>query len=152
MHHGEFEDLLATVVAFHTRMEVKAVSSDREYRPYEPVHDHGAVSTHCSTGTFIIVDLTNRCNMKCDPCFTDANAGQDVRELSFQEIRSLLDRVAAVQNRREFKPLFSGGEPTLSPHFLETLAYARELGSRGLYVATNGIRFAQEPNFATKAK
>jgi len=151
-HHGEFEDLLASDAAFHNRIENLAVPPEREYRPDEPLHDHGVMSVQYGTGTFIIFDLTNRCNMKCDPCYMDANAGQDVHELSLQDIQSILDKAAAVQNRREVNFLFSGGEPTLSPHFLETLAYARQLGFKRLYVATNGIRFAQEPDFAAGAK
>jgi uncharacterized radical SAM superfamily Fe-S cluster-containing enzyme len=150
--HGEFEDLLASDAAFHKRMESLAVLQEGEYRPDEPLHDHGVMSVQYGTGTFIIFDLTNRCNMKCEPCYMDANAGQDVHELSLQEIQSILDQAAAVHNRREVNILFSGGEPTVSLHFLEALAYARQLGFKRLYVATNGIRFAQEPDFAAKSK
>jgi uncharacterized radical SAM superfamily Fe-S cluster-containing enzyme len=150
--HGEFEDLLASDATFYKRMERLAVFPEREYRPNEPVHDHGMMSVQYGTGTFIIFDLTNRCNMKCEPCFMDANAGQVVHELSLRDIKSILDKAASVKDRREVNFLFSGGEPTLSPHFLETLAYARELGFKRLHVATNGIRFAQEPDFAEKAK
>lgn len=150
--HGEFQDLLASDAAFHKRMEKLAVIPECEYRPQEPVHDHGTMSVQYGTGTFLIFDLTNRCNMKCEPCFMGANAGQDVHELSLQDIKSILDRAATVKDRREVNFLFSGGEPTLSPNFLETVAYARQLGFRRLHVATNGIRFAQEPAFAAKAR
>ena len=46
---------------------------------------------------------------------------------------------------------FSGGEPTISPFFLEATRYAREIGYFSVQCATNGIRFAQEPEFATAA-
>ena len=46
---------------------------------------------------------------------------------------------------------FSGGEPTISPHFLESVAYARKVGYFSVQAATNGIRFAQEPEFAKAA-
>ena len=151
-HHGEFADLVASDAAFHKRMESLAVPLEREYRPDEPLHDHGVLSVQYGTGTFIIFDLTNRCNMKCDPCYMDANAGQDVHELSPQDIHSILERAAAVNNRREVNILFSGGEPTVSPHFLDALAYARQLGFKRLYAATNGVRFAQEADFAAKSK
>ena len=150
--HGEFQDLVASDAEFYKRIEKLAVPPEREYRPDEAVHDHGLLRVQYGTGTFIIFDLTNRCNMKCEPCFMDANTGQDVHELSLEDMRSVLDRAATVQDRREVNFLFSGGEPTLSPHFLETLAYARQLGFKRLHVATNGIRFAQEPDFAEKAK
>ena len=47
---------------------------------------------------------------------------------------------------------FSGGEPTLSPHFLDAIRYARKIGYFAVQCATNGLRFAQEPGFAQKAK
>ena len=40
---------------------------------------------------------------------------------------------------------FSGGEPTISPIFLEAVAYARDIGYFSAQAATNGIRFAQDP-------
>jgi uncharacterized radical SAM superfamily Fe-S cluster-containing enzyme len=46
---------------------------------------------------------------------------------------------------------FSGGEPTISPFFLESIAYAREVGYFSVQAATNGIRFAQDPGFAKQA-
>jgi hypothetical protein len=47
---------------------------------------------------------------------------------------------------------FSGGEPTLSPYFLEAVAYSRKVGYQSVQAATNGIRFAQDIDFAKRAK
>jgi uncharacterized radical SAM superfamily Fe-S cluster-containing enzyme len=47
---------------------------------------------------------------------------------------------------------FSGGEPTLSPHFLRAIRHARDVGYFCVQAATNGVRFAQEPDFARAAK
>jgi hypothetical protein len=47
---------------------------------------------------------------------------------------------------------YSGGEPTMSPHFLEACAYAKKVGYRLIQAATNGLRFALEPEFAFQAK
>jgi uncharacterized radical SAM superfamily Fe-S cluster-containing enzyme len=46
---------------------------------------------------------------------------------------------------------FSGGEPTLSPHFLDAIRYARQLGYDSVQAATNGIEFAKSPTFARQA-
>ena len=46
---------------------------------------------------------------------------------------------------------FSGGEPTISPIFLESVAYARQVGYYSAQAATNGIRFAQDPEYAVAA-
>ena len=47
---------------------------------------------------------------------------------------------------------FSGGEPTISPIFLDAVRYARKVGYFSVQAATNGIRFAQEPDFARQAR
>jgi uncharacterized radical SAM superfamily Fe-S cluster-containing enzyme len=46
---------------------------------------------------------------------------------------------------------FSGGEPTMSPHFLDAIRYARQLGYDSVQAATNGIEFAKSPEFARQA-
>src|SRR5205085_4870706 len=73
-------------------------------------------------------------------------------ELSWEEIRKILDDSISVKPRRQMSIQFSGGEPTLSPYFLDAIRYAREVGYFAVQAATNGIRFAQEPGFAKAAK
>jgi uncharacterized radical SAM superfamily Fe-S cluster-containing enzyme len=90
--------------------------------------------------------------MMCDPCFMDANQVGYVHELGWDEIRKLLDDALTIQPRRQLSVQFSGGEPTLSPHFLEAIRYARKCGFFAVQCATNGLRFAQEPGFAKQAR
>jgi len=99
----------------------------------------------------LTIDLTNRCNMMCNPCFMDANQVGYVHELEWEEIKKLLDDAVSIRPRRQLSVQFSGGEPTLSPHFLQAIHYARELGYFSVQCATNGIRFAQDESFAKAA-
>ena len=46
---------------------------------------------------------------------------------------------------------FSGGEPTISPYFLDAVRYARKVGYNSVQAATNGIEFAKSPEFAREA-
>ena len=46
---------------------------------------------------------------------------------------------------------FSGGEPTMSPFFLDAVRYARKVGYNSVQAATNGIEFAKSPEFAKAA-
>ena len=103
-------------------------------------------------GAVLTVDLTNRCNMMCDPCFTDANQVGFVHELEWEEIKAILDRAAAKKPHRQMSVQFSGGEPTISKHFLKAVAYCMELGFRSVQAATNGIEFAKDPEFCHKAR
>jgi uncharacterized radical SAM superfamily Fe-S cluster-containing enzyme len=90
--------------------------------------------------------------MMCDPCFMDANQVGFVHELAWDDIKKILDDSMSIQPRRQMSVQFSGGEPTLSPHFLDAIRYAREIGYFAVQCATNGIRFAEEPGFARQAR
>ena len=46
---------------------------------------------------------------------------------------------------------FSGGEPTLSPYFLDAVRYARKVGYNSVQAATNGIEFAKSYEFCEQA-
>jgi uncharacterized radical SAM superfamily Fe-S cluster-containing enzyme len=81
----------------------------------------------------------------------DANQVGFVHELTWDEIRTLLDNAVTIKPRRQMSVQFSGGEPTLSPHFLEAIRYARQVGYRVIQAATNGIEFARSPDFAKAA-
>jgi 7,8-dihydro-6-hydroxymethylpterin dimethyltransferase len=99
----------------------------------------------------LTVDLTNRCNMMCDPCFMDANQVGFVHELTWDDVRTLLDNAITIKPKRQMSVQFSGGEPTLSPFFLDAVRYAREVGYTSVQAATNGIEFAKSPEFCKKA-
>jgi uncharacterized radical SAM superfamily Fe-S cluster-containing enzyme len=82
----------------------------------------------------------------------DANQVGYVHELAWEEIQKILDDALTIKPKRQMSIQFSGGEPTLSPHFLRAVRYARERGYFAVQCATNGIRFAQEPSFAHEAR
>src|SRR5690606_8860705 len=149
--HGRFEDVLAIDVAFLERIERLFPGRDFE-SPKTKLREHGASSIKYGRGSVLTVDLTNRCNMMCDPCFMDANQVGYVHELSFGEVQQILDDSLAIKPRRQMSVQFSGGEPTLHPHFLDSIRYARKIGYFSVQCASNGIRFAQEPEFAQQAK
>ena len=102
-------------------------------------------------GSVLTIDLTNRCNMMCDPCFMDANQVGFVHELTWEEIKTMLDNAITIKPRRQMSVQFSGGEPTLSPYFLDAVAYARKVGYNSVQAATNGIEFAKSPEFCQQA-
>src|SRR5207344_3354442 len=75
-----------------------------------------------------------------------------VHELTLDEVKQLLDDAVSIKPRRQMTVQFSGGEPTISPIFLDAVRYARTVGYFSVQAATNGIRFAQEPEFARQAR
>jgi len=150
--HGPFEDVVSSDVDFFLRMEKLYPGRDFGCTDDENIHHHGPLSTRYGRGAYVIVDLTNRCNMKCTPCFMDANGVDYVHEIELENVKGILQRALSFRPRREINVLFSGGEPTLYPYFLEAVRYAYSLGFKRLHVATNGIRFAQDKDFAIQAR
>jgi uncharacterized radical SAM superfamily Fe-S cluster-containing enzyme len=150
--HGVFEDILSTDSAFTRRIENLFFGRDFPVMQDEAIHGHGSSAIRYGRGTVLTVDLTNRCNMMCDPCFTDANQVGYVHEPDLSEIKAILDRAVSFKPRRQIIILFSGGEPTLSPHFLQAVAHAKSIGFYRILAATNGIRFAQSAEFTRQAR
>ncbi len=149
--HGKFEDILSLDSKFHQHIENIFPGRDIEAHSDSTIHNHGSSTVKYGRGAVLTVDLTNRCNMMCDPCFTDANQVGFVCELSWQEIKDILDRSISLKPRRQMSVQFSGGEPTLSPHFVDAIAYARKVGFNSVQAATNGIDFAKDPTLAKRA-
>ncbi|MDQ3169699.1 MAG: radical SAM protein, partial [Acidobacteriota bacterium] len=149
--HGHFEDVMAIDTAFFKHLEEAFPGSDIRSHNDEKLHNHGSSTIKYGRGAVLTIDLTNRCNMMCDPCFMDANQVGFVHELSWEDIKTLLDNAISIKPRRQMSVQFSGGEPTLSPYFLDAVRYAVKVGYNSVQAATNGIEFAKNPEFAKQA-
>ncbi len=148
--HGHFEELLSHDPTFLERLERLFVG--RDYLARTPLRQHGASSIQYGRGAVLTVDLTNRCNMMCDACFMDANQVGYVHELDWEDIQRILDDSVHSSPKRQLSVQFSGGEPTLSPHFIRAIRYAREVGYFCVQCASNGIAFAQDPELCHRAR
>jgi uncharacterized radical SAM superfamily Fe-S cluster-containing enzyme len=149
--HGHFEDTMAIDVEFFKHLEEVFPGRDILAHNDEKLHNHGTSTVKHGRGSVLTIDLTNRCNMMCDPCFMDANQVGFVHELTWEEIKTMLDNAISIKPRRQMSVQFSGGEPTLSPYFLDAVRYARQVGYNSVQAATNGIEFAKSPEFCRQA-
>ncbi len=149
--HGHFEDVMAIDTAFFRHLEEVFPGRDIRAHNDEKLHNHGTSTVKYGRGAVLTIDLTNRCNMMCDPCFMDANQVGFVHELTWEEIKMVLDNAISIKPKRQMSVQFSGGEPTLSPYFLDAVAYSRKVGYNSVQAATNGIEFAKSPEFCRQA-
>src|SRR5438045_3690644 len=149
--HGHFEDVMAMDTAFFKHLEDVFPGRDIRAHSDDKLHNHGSSTIQHGRGSVPTVDLTNRRNMMCDPCFMDANQVGFVHELSWEDIKTLLDNAITIKPRRQMSVQFSGGEPTLSPFFFDAIRYARQVGYNSVQAATNGIEFAKSPEFCKQA-
>jgi uncharacterized radical SAM superfamily Fe-S cluster-containing enzyme len=149
--HGHFEDMMAVDAKFLSWIERNFPGRDIRAHNDEGLHNHGSSSIKHGRGSVLTVDLTNRCNMMCDPCFMDANQVGFVHELAWEDVKEILDNAIKIKPRRQMSVQFSGGEPTMSPYFIDAIRYARKLGYNSVQAATNGIEFAKDKDFCRRA-
>jgi uncharacterized radical SAM superfamily Fe-S cluster-containing enzyme len=149
--HGHFEDVMAIDVDFFRHLEEVFPGRDIRAHNDDKLHNHGTSTIKHGRGSVLTIDLTNRCNMMCDPCFMDANQVGFVHELTWDEIKTMLDNAISIKPRRQMSVQFSGGEPTLSPYFLDAVAYSRKVGYNSVQAASNGIEFAKSEEFCRQA-
>jgi len=149
--HGHFEDVMAIDPVFFKHLEEVFPGRDIRAHADDKLHNHGTSTIKHGRGSVLTIDLTNRCNMMCDPCFMDANQVGFVHELTWDEIKTMLDNAISIKPRRQMSVQFSGGEPTLSPYFLDAVAYSRKVGYNSVQAASNGIEFAKSEEFCRQA-
>jgi tetraether lipid synthase len=148
--HGHFEDVMSIDPEMFRHLEESFPGRDIRAHNDEKLHNHGSSTIQHGRGAVLTIDLTNRCNMMCDPCFMDANQVGFVHELSWEEIKTMLDNAISIKPRRQLSVQFSGGEPTLSPYFIDAIKYSRKVGYNSVQAATNGIEFAKSKEFCRK--
>ncbi|GAI15950.1 unnamed protein product, partial [marine sediment metagenome] len=114
--------------------------------------DCGICPHHKSHTVLGIIDVTNRCNLKCPICFANAATTGYVYEPTFEQIKEMLRNLRA--NRPTATPAiqFSGGEPTLRDDLPDIVHAAKEAGFGEIEVNTNGIRLAKDMDFVKRLR
>lgn len=121
---------------FNTRMEFGC--------PY----DCGLCPDHMQHSCLTLVEITDNCNLRCPICFAGSGPERATHK-PFAAIIAMLDAVVANEGAPDVVQI-SGGEPTLHPDFFAILDAARARPIRHLMVNTNGIRIAQDREFAAR--
>ncbi len=109
--------------------------------------DCGLCPNHKSHTVLGIIDVTNRCNLRCPVCFARADVAGYVYEPTLEQIRKMME------NLRNNRPVpcpaiqLSGGEPTVRDDLPEIVKMGKEVGFRHVEVDTNGIRVAKDIKF-----
>ncbi|ADP77010.1 Radical SAM domain protein [Methanothermus fervidus DSM 2088] len=114
--------------------------------------DCGLCQMHKSHTVLGLIDVTNRCNLRCPTCFANAATSGYLYEPSYEEIRKMLRLL------RNNKPVptpaiqYAGGEPTVRKDILELIKLAREEGFTHVQIATNGLKLGKDPSFPKKLR
>jgi hypothetical protein len=150
--HGFFQDVYWSDYEQYLRAEKFRYDGEGLNNPRTKTvngcpYDCGICPQHKSHTALSIIDVTNRCNLKCPVCFANAAAAGYVYEPTKEEIKGMLE------NLRKNDPVpatalqFSGGEPTIRDDLFELIRMAKELDFRHVEVNTNGLRLAQSVDY-----
>ncbi len=110
-------------------------------------YDCGLCTNHKSHTVLAIIDVTNRCNLRCPICFANAATAGYVYEPSLEQIREIISNLRANLPVPPPAIQLSGGEPTVRRDLPEIIKMANEAGFRHIEVNSNGLRLAKEAKY-----
>ncbi len=152
--HGFERVLVADDVDYYRRCrEVFLKAPEMPARYNTPIrwgcpYDCGLCPDHEQHSCLTLVEIADACNLACPVCY--AASGPHRSEMrSLAEIERMLDAVV----RNELEPdvvQISGGEPTIHPDFFAILDAAKRRPIRHLMLNTNGVRIAEDEEFARR--
>jgi len=86
-----------------------------------------------------------QCNNRCKFCVQ----GDKRDYMSAKDKKEVENSLKEAYGQGKNEVVFTGGEPTLHPHFLDFVSYAKKLGFEGIQIQTNGRMFSYN-NFCLK--
>ena len=111
-------------------------------------HDCGLCPDHGQHTCTALLEITQRCNLRCPVCFAEAGdlprAGQ--ADPGLKTIAFWYDRVLEASGPCNIQ--LSGGEPTVRRDLPDIIALGRAKGFSFLQLNTNGLRLADDPAYA----
>ncbi|MCW4046540.1 MAG: radical SAM protein [Candidatus Bathyarchaeota archaeon] len=155
--HGAFEELYWSDYDQYVRAEKLRYDGDGLNNPRTKTvngcpYDCGICPEHKSHTSLAIIDVTNRCNLKCPVCFANAAAAGYVYEPSSEDITGMLKNLRANDPVPATALQFSGGEPTIRNDLFDLVRKAKEVGFRHVEINTNGVRISQDVEYAKQLK
>ena len=155
--HGDYKEIYWSDYYQYKRAEKfdnigKTMNNPRTQKVNGCPQDCGICPNHKSTTTLGIIDVTNRCNLRCPICFAHSGAAGYLYEPSKEKIGMM------VQNLLNNDPVavpalqFSGGEPTVREDLPELVRMAKKMGIIHLEINTNGIKLAESVEYCRELK
>lgn len=111
-------------------------------------YDCGICPDHEQHSCLTLIEISERCNLECPICYADSTPKKGAHR-SLAEIEFMLDELVKNEGEPDVVQL-SGGEPTIHPEFWQVLDLARSKPIKHLMINTNGIRIAQDKEFARR--
>ncbi|MHC1727006.1 MAG: radical SAM (seleno)protein TrsS [Syntrophobacteraceae bacterium] len=103
--------------------------------------DCGLCPEHRQETCCTLIEVTQKCNLRCNFCFADAGGSQS-KDPDLGQIRSMYETLVAAGG--PYNVQLSGGEPTIRDDLPDIIALGRSLGFEFIQINTNGLRLAAD--------
>ena len=111
--------------------------------------DCGLCSDHRQQTCTVLLEVTQRCNMRCAVCFA-ASGTTTEPDPDLDCIKGWYEAVLANGGRCNVQ--LSGGEPTLREDLPDIVAMGRAMGFDFIQLNTNGLRLASDPEYVERLR
>lgn len=112
--------------------------------------DCGLCPEHRQHTCTALIEVTERCDLRCAFCFADGGKKSAADDLPVRAIRGSFEKLLVAGGPYNIQ--LSGGEPTLRDDLPEIVELGRSLGFDFIQVNTNGLRLARESGYARVLK
>jgi len=152
--HGHMRALLADDIDYYRKSREVYLKTPEQPNTYNtPIkwgcpYDCGLCPDHEQHSCLALVEVTDHCNLECPICYAGSGPKREGYR-SLAEIERMLDAVVANEGSPDVVQI-SGGEPTLHPQIFEILDAAKKRPIKHVMLNTNGIRIANDPEFAKR--
>lgn len=151
--HGSERVLMADDVDYYRRCREVFIKPEMPLAFNTPVrwgcpYDCGLCADHQQHSCLSLIEITDRCNLECPICYAgSAPSRHEYRTLD--HVQRMIDAVVRNEGEPDVVQI-SGGEPTTHPDFFAILDRAKAAPIRHLMVNTNGVRIANDEEFAKR--
>ena len=146
--HGRQEELLEDDARYFIRRNEFSRPGSTCALQTSTVHgcpfDCGLCPNHEQHTCIGLIEVNTGCDMCCPTCYAESGKPG---ELSLPTIQQMIDFYITSENGNAEILQLSGGEPTLHPHILDILDYARTTTLGYVMLNTNGLRIANDEPF-----
>ena len=152
--HGDERILMADDIDYYRRCREVFIKPPEMPRTFNtPVrwgcpYDCGLCADHQQHSCLSIIEIADHCNLRCPICYAESGPSRP-QYRALDHVQRLIDAVVRNEGEPDVVQI-SGGEPTLHPDFFAILDRAKAAPIRHLMVNTNGIRIAEDEEFAAR--
>jgi len=111
--------------------------------------DCGLCPNHRQDTCLVVMEVTNRCNLRCRACFASSSEGYTY-EPDINKIRDMYE--VTLGGSKPICIQISGGEPTIRDDLPEIVSLGKRMGIDYIELNTNGLRLARDLEYLRSLK